>query len=304
MTDIAIIEMWFARKTRKSIDLTLAYTALCILKANKQEGKEIVTTRGLYYTLLQNNNFNRAYLERLRRGMDELVRGKWIDVSPIKCDYLVDWSSFHHTKKCVCYVPVFAIRQILDGKFTSQNYEILKHFIFLCSIFEPMDSNGLEDCYVGKASLDELAHIGRTTSKEIIKYNKILYDKHIIYCYNRYLIYNMDTTQKDFYSFYWEQDQLEEYAKRHYEGKYVPLIDENKKRKITQMYNAVANGKEYDRGTMIFLYRYIKRENQYWNNIFYDEENYKWTVRRDAKAKVKSLIPFRKYKYIYEEMNN
>lgn len=280
----------------------MAYIALCILKADKTSECEIVTTRGVCFTLTQNSTFNRSALENLRTGLLELNNTTCLSISPFKNDFIVDWSSFEYTELKTSQIPVFAVRKIINGKFSAERCRLLRYALALMSTFDSVNSKGLT-AKIGIISLDRLSRMVRSDIKTVQMLNRKLQEMNIISIYNRYLTLGLDTSVNDFYAYGWEKEQLEEYAKRQYKDKYVPVKNKDKKKKIAQMYNAVAKGTSYDKDTMIFLYNYIKRQNDYHMAIYYAEDKYKWTIRRDHRAKVKSLKPFMRFKYIYEKEN-
>lgn len=300
------MDIKYARNTKWSNNAILAYTALCILKADKTFNSEIVTVRGACFALTQNSNINRAFLENMRAGLNEINDNCNLEVVPFKCDFMVNWKSFYYKSDFAFSVPVFAIQKIINGKVSVDKCNMLRHFLVLASTFETVNSRGLT-AKMGEVSLCELSRMRRLSIKEIQKLNYKLEQRGLICYYNRYLIFGIDTTKRDLYGYGWERDQLEEYAKRKYQDQYVPVKDKDKKKKLVQMYNAVAKGYSYDRDTMIYLYSYIKKQNEYHLSIYYAEDKYKWSIRRAHKAKVKSLKPFTRYPYIYkakEESDN
>lgn len=284
----------------------MAYVALCVLKANKTKNREIVTVRGACFALTQSSNLNRASLENMRAGLNEINDSSQLEITPHKCDFIVNWETFYSSKCLEFEVSVFAVHKLIKGKLGSDNCNLLRHFMVIASTFKSVSSKYFT-AKMGEISLDELSHLRHLTVKDTQKLNRKLEQRGLICYYNRYLIFGVDTSKRDLYGFGWERDQLEKYAKCKYQDKYVPIKDKDKKKKLVQMYNAVAKGYSYDRDTMIYLYNYIKKQNEYHLSIYYAEDKYRWSIRRAHKAKVKSLKPFTRYPYIYkakEESNN
>ena len=201
--------------------------------------------------------------------------------------------------KFTCTIPIHIIRNILAGKLTPHRCQLLRYAIILLSTFESVEYKDLT-AKMGKVSLNELAHMFRLSVTKTQAIIKELINMQIICTYNRYLWFGLDADVRDLYALYEDMEQMEEYAKRKYDDKYVPVQESDKRRKLTQMYNAVQNGKEYDEQTMQYLYEYIKRQNTSHRREYYKRDLY-WTHRRDHLAKVKSLKPFTKYKYLYKK---
>lgn len=270
-------------------------------KADKTNCAEYTTVRGLYFTLTQNTNFKRADLENLKAGVLELQNTFKLPISPIKNDYIVDYSAMPHTK-FMCSIPTYIIRKIISGGFTAHKCRLLRYTVILLSTFLPTQYKDLS-AKIGEVSINELAKMTKTTTQNIQKFNKELIEMKIINTYNRYLRFDVDMNTRDLYSLHEDSEQLEEYAKRKYADKYVPRQEADKSRKLLQMYHAVKNGTEYDRDTMQFLYEYIKKQNALHKSRYYNRDLY-WSYRRSENSKVKSLKPFTRYKYLKQKEKN
>lgn len=279
----------------------LAYIAICIQKANKTNCAEYTTVRGLCFTLTQNPKFKRADLENLKAGIIELKDSLNLPISPIKNDYIVDYSAIPHTN-FLCSIPTHLIRKIIAGSFTAHKCRLLRYTVVLLSTFLPTHYKDLS-AKIGEVSINELANMTKTTTRNVQKFNKELIELKIINTYNRYLRFDVDMNTRDLYALYEETDQLEEYAKRKYADKYVPRQEADKSRKLLQMYYAVKNGTEYDQDTMRFLYEYIKKQNTLHKSRYYNRDLY-WSYRRSEISKVKSLKPFTRYKYLKQKEKN
>ena len=286
-----------------SYNAFVAYIGLCILKANKFKMREIVTVKGVCFALLQEENISRANLENIRSGLHELNDNTKLSIIPIKNDFIVNWRTFKHPNTFTYEVPTEPLRIIMNSKFSADNFRMLRQFVIIASTFKPNRYKDLS-AQIGNISLKELTRIRRTSVKEIQRINQQLMKLGVLAVYDRHLMLGADEWQNDLYAYGWESDQLEEYAKRMYKDKYLPVKDSDKKKKFVQMYNAVAKGHSYDKQTMIFLYNYIKKQNEYHRQIYYAEDKYKWSVRKFHRDKIKSLAPFRRYPYIYKEGSN
>lgn len=277
---------------------------LCVYLAMKhiaKQEKECFITYGHIDYILFGREGTKAEKEIVSSGLKKIIERKYIKIiDTIRgYGYVCDTSSLNVYNKIYHYTSITdsELRKIMliDG---CNRYNLLRYFIIIVGSF--MADKKCESKYRFKIGCMPRSYISIIADIDIVtvnKYNKILEDNNILYISRRKYYDKQDhgvKWQTNVYSRYEDKELCEEYARST-----TTLVDAethkkqtNESRKYVQMYNAMLKGKEYDKDTVMAIYKGIKT----WNED--KKKKYEEQIKQGyvpAEPKYKDLSVFKKY---------
>ena len=265
MNDVILI----SRKAIDEIDNSelCVYLATYLIARKKKE-------HFISYSYIEHVLFNRQCTRREREivsdGFKKLVNKRYIKVLNTYKDssFLCNTSKIGVYNKTKHYVSITyqELRTIMELD-DNNKYSILRYFILLTGSFD--SSKSCPDKYrfkIGKMSEEYMAETFKISAATLMRYNKLLQQKQLIYIAKRksYPANIDDQWQTNVYSRYADRAICDEYAKSTASTVDTPLYKKqvNESRRYVQMYNAMLKGKEYDEDVVYEIYETIKSWNE------------------------------------------
>lgn len=265
MSDVILI----SKKAMDEMDSSelCVYIAIYLIAQKKKE-------HFISYSYIEHVLFNRPCSRREREiiadGFKKLVDKRYIKVLDTYKDssFMCNTSKITVYNKSKYYVSITSqeLRTIIDLD-DNNKYGLLRYFILLTGSFD--SSKACPEKYrfkIGKMSEEYMAETFKISSATLMRYNKLLQQKQLIYIAKRKsFLANTDTQwQTNVYSRYVDRVLCDEYAKSTSSMSDTPLykrqVDES--RKYTQMYNAMLKGKEYEDDVVYEIYESMKSWNE------------------------------------------
>ena len=295
MNDVILI----SRKAMDEMDNSelLVYLAVYLIAQKKKE--HFISYSYIEYVLF-NRPCNRREREMISDGFKKLTDKHYIKVLDTYKDssFLCNTSKISVYNKAKHYISITRqeLRAIMDLD-DCNKYGLLRYFVLLVGSFNT--SKSCPEKYrfkIGTMSEDYLAEICKISVATLMKYNKVLQQKMMIYVSKR-KSYPTGTDvqwQTNVYARYADRALCDEYARATSymadTSLYKKQTDES--RKYVQMYNAMVKGKEYDEDTLAEIYEAMKSWNED-KKIKYEEQIA--SGFSPAKPKYKDLSMFKRH---------
>ena len=202
----------------------------------------LLSTQSIVFQMYNTINVNRGIYNKTIESISTLIELGHLKAEKLNnTSYKLDTSQFKYTKDwlpCVGYEEDDLRHIMLTQK---HPVDILRYYLYLLSTVN-------SSTHYGYWSLDKLSEELGITTQTIIKYNKILEDMQLIYIYH--------SGNSNTYGYYTDKDIIEQ------EGRKRSNAKANHRRRVTQMYNQVKDGRVYDEKTMGELHKWCQELNQ------------------------------------------
>lgn len=269
-------------------DGTLAYIGLRSIMQN-DTNVDCVSMNRLAFSLIGEKEYEKALIDALIRGIDELAEGKWISIrkdfgSKTGREYVLDLSNLYLDTEKTNFIiidyketyEILACKEIMKKKIG-----MLKYFVSLVGTFDMSSSLKCLDNMpnlqgkVGHMSQQYISEQAGNSIRTCQRYNEILEELKIIYVYksNDKIRDGEKLRQiKNCYSRYIDKDVCEAYASNYeniygYNHKIIMTKKSKEKadsnRRLGAIYNQLCWGNvDYDSDTIRAVYNYITNVNK------------------------------------------
>ena len=275
-----------------------------------------VTDNMLCYELCGNTSYTKYMRQAITKGIDNLVALNLISIKETlgKSEYILDMSNlFIPEGDHYVMLEDTEIHSIFSaGKV--DKFALLRYFSCLIGTVNYCDfvytsefPDGVLSNFVGYMKIKYIASLARIPEKTAVSYNDVLEEMELIYIY-RHEKYNVDSGEikslsnhygRKCYEKYIEQFALE-YEKAIGEGKTIvdAKRDANKRRSLTQRYNAFVNGVEYTIDEVVDLYLHVLEHNEKYQKII--DGSLDDNAIAMAEKEIKDVKAFEEYFSVYD----
>lgn len=254
---------------------------------NDEEKIYYISINMLAYILFGNGDYTTRFTKSIKSGFENLIDDVGIakiEKSINQTENIVDLSGLYfatdnvkETKDYFTRVYDNEIKSIMNCK--KDKFKVLKYFVFLMgtlsnSTFTYIDSRGDSiKSFIGGLTIDYLSELSGVNKSSIIKYNKLLEDKELIYVYRHddFVLENGEIkTLHNGYGRYADKEYIIKYSREYADSKKSYNCNKsanrrkgNEKKSMLMKYNAIADGRgEYKPDEVKQIYDFILSYNK------------------------------------------
>ena len=254
------------------------------------------------YYLTGSTTYSKRFPIYIKNGIDALIQKEVVrKIESSKSEYIIDCSSLWDDTKDTSFVIInfYEIRKIFQIT-DCNSFQLLRYFLVLIgtissSIDVWIDSLDHKSRVVGNMTIEYISDLSGISPRTIKEYNRILENNQLLYIFRQddFLLSADDKNISRMANVYGRPDDklyIDSYAnsqkkeKKTYKWINSEVENANRKRKLAQMYNQIANGKgqKYSFEELQQVYDYIHSENNKYRAM-YKENKYEeyLTKQRD-----------------------
>lgn len=276
-----------------------------------------VTDNMLCYELFGNTSYTKYTKQAIKKGLDNLAAMNLITVTESigKSEWLIDMTNLYIPDGD--YYVILAdteVHTILNADKVDK-FLLLRYFACIIGTIDynsHIYSEDFEDQtlnnFVGYMTMEYIGSLARVPKKTVVTYNEVLESLKLIYVY-RHEKYNVEGTGEirsfsNHYGRYCYEKYIKQFALQYEEstgeGKRVieAKKDANKRRSLTQKYNAFVNGADYTTDEVIDLYTHVLEHNEKYQKII--DGSLDSDAIAMAEKEIKDVTAFEEYFNVYD----
>ena len=218
---------------------------------------------------------SRSFIDAIVRGLDDLVRTKLVVIKSNvgKREYILDLSELYfttdkvtETKDYFSIIRLDEIQSILNISGKIDKCKLLRYYIALIGSFNQSADMGEYKGKVSGVSIEYLSEISNVSDRSIFDYNKLLVDAKILYIYHFGDFLYSDGEVKTISNGYGRYEDrflvdafcnMKKGMKGYKTTKGNKVKRANNTKSVVMKYNALCNGKVYEKETIIEIYEGI-----------------------------------------------